>query len=59
MTPIVYVKGDDEVMKDSGPLQVKVQFAGSALVWILVVKINETPIKLDYFYCGYFVRICI
>lgn len=43
MTPIVCVKGDDEVMKDSGPSQVKVQIAGSALVWILVVKMNERP----------------
>lgn len=34
MTPIVCVKGDDEVMRDFGPSQVKVQITGRLCSWL-------------------------
>jgi len=33
MTPIVCVKGDDEVMRDFGPSEVKVQITGRLCSW--------------------------
>lgn len=34
MTPIVFVKGDDEVMTDFGPSQVKVQITVRLWSWL-------------------------
>lgn len=35
LTPIVCVKGDDEVMRDYGPSEVKVQITGRLCSWWL------------------------
>lgn len=34
VTPIVFVKGDDEVMRDFGPSEVKVQITGKLCSWL-------------------------
>lgn len=48
MTPIVCVKGDDEVMRDFGPSEVKVQITGRLCSWLNVGLSEQTEMDDDW-----------